>query len=632
MTSLAALFTSHFVTPLMLGLLGLLPLIIILYLLKLRRTAIVIPSTQLWTRSLQDVTANAPFQRLIVNLLLILQLLIVLFIVLALARPYLLAEGARGDNLCLLLDHSASMNVNEGGATRLAMAQAAATKLVDQMKRGDKIMVIAFAEKADVLCELTDDRALLRRVINGVQPTDTRSYLHDALLVARSLAPDNREKRPAVAANLQLIIVSDGRFTDPDELGAVALRTDYLKIGASSHNAGITAFTVRAAEGKDAREAFVMVHNEDEAALTTTLSLYLDDELLAVEEITLEPAADREVVFALTNLEAGMLRAQLDAADDLPADNVAWAALKPRATVKVLLAAPAGSTGAYFLAHALSLDPRVELATTAPAEYADPGENDLVIFDGFAPPTLPPAASVFINALPPMDGVTVLGLAEAPPVLAKDADHPLMRYLNLSNVRINRALKLGLPPGARTLLSTKGGALIADVSRGGRQVLIIGFDLAQSNWPLNLSFPLFVQNLVSWPPKAALGGEGSVNTGRPLAILPAPGVETAAVTSPDGRRHTVALDPLRPVFFAATEQAGVYTIQRGEEKDAVAVNLLDRNESAVRPAAELKVGRGEVEGQTGGLKRTRELWRWGLLLAIGLLGAEWWVYSRRAWM
>ena len=94
-----------------LALIGLIvvPAVVALYFLKLRRRERVIPSTLLWTQVIRDARANTPFQRLRASLLLILQVLAALLIVFALARPSVLASRAAADTIILMIDTSASM-------------------------------------------------------------------------------------------------------------------------------------------------------------------------------------------------------------------------------------------------------------------------------------------------------------------------------------------------------------------------------------------------------------------------------------------------------------------------------------------------------------------------------------------
>ena len=86
----------NFLAPLGLALGLLLPVIVALYLLKLRRTERPVSSTYLWRKMVRDVEANAPWQKLKPNLLLLLQLLFLIALILGIARPFSL--GGDGQN------------------------------------------------------------------------------------------------------------------------------------------------------------------------------------------------------------------------------------------------------------------------------------------------------------------------------------------------------------------------------------------------------------------------------------------------------------------------------------------------------------------------------------------------------
>ncbi len=637
LAGIAQSIVGSFLAPVSFAFLGLIPVVVLLYLLKLRRTPVVISSTMLWHKSLQDLTANAPFQRLRRNLLLFLQILILLLVILALARPFIKAEGTAGNDLCLIIDRSASMQTIEKGAgpaeTRLDRAKAAAFRMVDEMASGDKMMLVTFADSSDVLCELTGDRYTLRNAIRGITATDSVSKIRDAILVATSLHLS--------APLLRTIVLSDGKIADLDDLGTRAVNVSFLRVGETSpdltaRNAGIVAFSVREpSEGSASseRQCLVLIANDAPEPLDTTLTLEFDDAQMAVEEVQVPAKSSHEAVFAIPDVNEGVLRAHLDIDDALAVDNTAWLAVRPPSTVRVLLVSEANSAGAYFLKRVLALNPRVELSAVAPADYTTAqGDFDITLFDNFAPPTLPPGLLVFFNALPDLPDLRADGTIENPPIIASDPDHPVMRFLNPANVTIAKALKMTLPEGGRPLISTQGGALLADVSRGGQSILVVGFDLADSNWPLRLSFPLFVQNLIAWAPKAALAAETSVASGNPLTILPAPDVQEGTVYLPDGTHEAVRLDPTRPVYFANTSKAGVYRVQTGAKSETYAVNLLDPRETAITPAESISIGRSQVAAEPARLLQNRELWHWFALAALGVLTLEWWIYSRRAWL
>src|SRR4051812_25366882 len=85
------------------------PVVVVFYLLKRKRVVKLVSSTLLWQKFLSDTQANAPFQKLRHNWLLILQLLLLILAILALARPYFSGHSTTTSLRVVILDASASM-------------------------------------------------------------------------------------------------------------------------------------------------------------------------------------------------------------------------------------------------------------------------------------------------------------------------------------------------------------------------------------------------------------------------------------------------------------------------------------------------------------------------------------------
>ena len=111
---------------------GVIIVIILLYMLKPRHTQLVVSSTYLWDKTLKDMEASRPWQKLKNNILMILQILIAILLVLAIARPYIAATSIHSD-MVVLLDCSASMQADDVAPTRFEKAKGEVLKLVDGM-------------------------------------------------------------------------------------------------------------------------------------------------------------------------------------------------------------------------------------------------------------------------------------------------------------------------------------------------------------------------------------------------------------------------------------------------------------------------------------------------------------------
>ena len=105
---------------------------------------------------------------------------------------------------------------------------------------------------------------------------------------------------------------------------------------------------------------------------------------------------------------------------------------------------------------------------------------------------------------------------------------------------------------------------------------------------------------------------------------------------PDSRwtkeAQTLRIEPTHPVYFGGTQNAGLYTVIRGEERYVVAVNLADATESDIVPAQSLAFGRSTIEATQKPMQTTREVWPWFVVIALCVLQLEWWIYTKRAWI
>ena len=132
-------------------LIALLPLggiIVLLYLLKLRRREVVIPSVLLWRHAVQDVQANAPFQKLRRNLLLLLQLMALAAIVAGLAAPFIVAQRLGGKSTVLVLDASASMEATDAAGSRFEQGKQWARQIIKGAGRRDEAALVVCAARA----------------------------------------------------------------------------------------------------------------------------------------------------------------------------------------------------------------------------------------------------------------------------------------------------------------------------------------------------------------------------------------------------------------------------------------------------------------------------------------------------
>ncbi len=647
------------------------PALLVLYFLKLRRREMAVSSTLLWKKAIQDLQVNAPFQRLRRNLLLLLQMLLLLLLVLSLARPVVNFTPGAGKLSVILIDRSASMSATDmdGGKSRLEEAKRRAKALVDTLDRDATAAVVAFDSTAETVQPMTADTRALKTAIDSIQPTDRKSRLKLAYQLADAQTNFNPEQ---LRANVRpdVWLYSDARVLDSAEL-TLRGNLHYDRIGTdSAGNIAVVALSAkRNYERPTEVEVFARLANYGPEPVTADVVLSVDDHVAQTAEVSLPPerwndaawvkeeknsskkdenyATRDSVQFTVELQDAAVIKVEQKHkdGDTLAADDVAQVVVPPPKTLSVLLV----TDGNYFLEKALNSLALKKPDTIIPTAYEEKvaeaaPQYDVIIFDRYSPKKLPVVGSfVYFGSIANSLKLKAATDEEGRKILLKDTgilewdrEHPILRHLNLNKIFVGEALKLDVPVEDEVLITGIKGPL-AVIHREGRSThLVVGFDLLQSNWPLKVSFPIFLHNSLQY---LAVGSEMDVREsyepgstpkiGRANLLRVDANLKEITLNGPMGSKR-LKIPEAGDFVLPPLDKVGVYTLSpQIPQYEQLAVNLLDGNESNLMPENNPPGNVGETIAGAGGKTRL-ELWWWLVACAaLPVLMIEWWVYTRR---
>lgn len=589
------------------------PAIILMYLLKRRRQDRPVASILLWEQVLRDAAANVPWQRLRRNLLLFLQLLTAVALILAVMRPHF-AGGSTGGSVFMLIDTSASMQATDVAPNRLAAAVAAARRIIGSLGPRDEVTLIELGQRPRVIVSGCRNRGQIDAALASLRAGSGSAALEPALDLATALAAGKRD--------VSLVIISDGGVVPPSAGYTVPYPIRFERIGGPAGNLAVEAVAARAIGGRLIGLARVRNHSPAEADYA--LELAVDGRPLDVRRGRLAAGQSRELLWELP-ADARVVSAQLLGSDALAVDDTAYAVVGERGPVNVLLTSP----GNVFIAKALALTPGVSVTNLNP-DAADlaPSGYDLYVYDGALPSSLPNAPLLVLN--PPAGSFGAGGELTPGEFLPPRGGEPLLEFVSLADVAIAKTRALTVPAWGHAVLEAAATPLIYAGERNGQRVVVIGFDLHQSNLPLRPAFPILMQNIVGWLLPGREADVRALAPGEPLTLRPAPQVESVTVTTPSGASISVAPpDPPRP--FTATDEPGLYVVRErvgGKESRSFFVVNPPPLESALAGADSLPVTVTTAATDGGLPTGRRELWPALAWLALLILAAEWWVYNR----
>ncbi len=598
-------------------LLGAVPLILLLNSLRPRGERVSVTALFL----LEKVLRERPMGRRLGwlwhrNLPLILQLLAALAVITALAAPALLGVGAGARDWVAVMDQSASMKASGASGMRFDAAREELLRRIDGLGAHDRMMIIGAAAEPVVVQPFTRDRDRLRRAARELAATDVEAPVKEAVLLAHTFLKRQGPHR--------VVVLTDGAFAGIEDLPWAASYLELAQVQGGADNVGILGFQFRRVAGEaDEYEAMVLVQNFTEQPVHAPLVVTVADRVVSRALLSLGPSAREVLIYSVPGPLRGRATALLAVDDDLQTDNRAYLSFPDERPTRVLYVGP----GNPYLERLLRYFPHVTLAridripedrvTEQVAAY------DVVMLDRVPAPPLERGNFILLRTVPEGLGLRVAGVTPRPALAAADAAHPLTAGVRLDGLVVRDALALAVDDGRGvTLAASAGGPLIHAVEEGDLKALVFAFDLARSDLPFRVSFPLLVRNAFSWfRPASREFPASQVAAGLPFVADVGVDGEQLVFVSPSG--ETVPVETReRTGTYGDTEEVGFYQFRGPRGDGEFAVNLFSEEESRIRPSyrAEPSEAAPAAAGHVPGARF--DLWPALLALGLALLLAE----------
>lgn len=630
----------NFLFPIGFAFLALIPVVTALYLLKVRRRPVAVPSLLLWQQVLAQKKRRSLFQKLRQWLSLLLHLLILTLIILALTRPVPAGRAAgEGAATVLVIDDRARMQAVDAGGRRFDQVVTAALPAALEANLGQEVAILTTAGQPQVVQPFSQDRLEVRDALERLSPKDAGGDLEAAIRLASELV-SGRE------GGGRVVVFSDQPAPENwDE-------NNWRRIGAAGlDNLAITEFAARSTPNSPGTaEVLVEIANFSDESRSGNLELQLENRLLEVRPFDLAPGETTRLIFPALDARRkyansrGWLTASLDTEDGLATDDTAYAVLPKVQPIRVLLT----GQNNLFLERALRSEPNIQLDLLADPSIDVAREFDVVIFAGETPADWPwleadMPSTLVLGAVPPMLADQDERI-EQPLITSQDRTHPISWLIDFERLAVAESIAMNLEntPGwswslvvdaARTPLLVAGERIAS-----GERLVVAGFDPIKTDLPLRVAFPLLISNSVRW----LAGREQPLETftataGQPVRLATGESVLPEAV-----QEFRPVLESSRETWQTGTfipMDTGFYQTRQEGETGWLAVSLADPELSDLRQpmAAESESAAAAVgvdpvvkpnwDGWL--LQSPLPLWSWLALVAALLFTAEWWWFHRR---
>jgi hypothetical protein len=536
------------------------PLLFLLNLWKYRRLRVRVSSFTIWQRMSQHVEAPPSSTQRYFNISLFAQILVVVLLTLAVAGPRARHSFQAHRIVHMLIDRSASTEADSKGSRVFDRMTLAASTLLRYLSEADRVYchTAPGLSGIDSVGPMVPEEA--QEWLSSIDPLELPCSFSDAAVtVAARVAPERSQLFVFTDADIHGAPNSVHVTVIPADAGNVAITAAKAKL----HDKELRLFFRVANFSKEARTVKWAVVGASglEHVSSGEPGLHLRPGSSSGISLTLPEKAKSEDVIEIRLLES----------DAFANDNHAFVTHNPGVRLNISYVGHQNRD----LIRALSALPG---AMVTVAETPGP-ESDLSVFNESSPRELPSCSTVIIA---PPDGIPSLLASnsrdsyEPSGSLTTDPDASFMPDPGwTSRLTIHEALKPVLlkRTGTSTLLANGETPLIVNFALEGRSIVYVGFRLVDTNWPSQVSFPLFWGLLAE-----RLGiSRDEWATWRTGDTIPLPARNLKNIVAPQGETLVQAQSWPRIVF--RPELTGIYRAAYAEEQKLFGVSLLSEEES-----------------------------------------------------
>lgn len=547
-----------FIYPLgLLGLIGV-PILILIYILRSKYNEQTVPSTYLWLLSEKFFKRRNPLSGITGIISLILQILTVIIVSLAIARPIFVVPNSASE-YCFVIDASGSMNMKDGSKTYFERAKDEIKDMINDARLGSSYTLICASGNTDVTYERLTDKRLAINLLKKLECSDGTVDVSPALSAAQKYFDENNSTR--------VYFVTDKTYDSHENVEIVNVSSQNVT------NYAISGVSGKLTDGVLSVKGDVISYTSD---AELTVELFVNGSKKAADSTTLSVKAGEKVAVELSSAVTGYdsFSLSIKNKDNLMADNSAVVYnLKSEDSYSILIV----SDTPFLLQAVFDVLTDSVIDVVGTKEYKGQSGYGLYVFHSYTPESLPDAAVWLINSSKSVDnsGFGVRGIMELddPSEIAKSNSTSTKARKLLSGVEgrdifISEYVKYSaMYTQFTTLFSYDSNPLIfAGVNALGNREVVFGFDIHKSDLPLSSDFSPLVANLLEYSCPDIVE-RTDYSCGEKANINITANIDSVKAVSPDGEESII--DTSTDVGVLPLNKVGTYTIKvssSGEER------------------------------------------------------------------